>query len=71
MTEKEKETPVSRPRVSVVVTTFDEEHNIAACLDSLLWGDEILVVDSFSNDRTPEIVREYEERHEGLRLVQR
>lgn len=57
----------SRPRVSVVVTTFNEEHNIAACLESLLWADEILVVDSFSTDRTPEIIKGYE----GVTLVQR
>ena len=50
-----------KPKVSVVVTTFNEEHNIADCLDSLLWCDEIFVVDSFSEDRTPEIVRGYQE----------
>ncbi len=57
----------TRPRISVVVTTFNEEANIADCLESLLWCDEILVVDSFSTDRTPEIVRSYD----GVTLVQR
>ncbi len=56
-----------RPGISVVVTTFNEEANIAACLESLLWCDEILVVDSFSTDRTPEIVQSYE----GVTLCQR
>ena len=51
----------SRPKISVVVTTFNEEHNIADCLESLLWCDEILVVDSFSTDRTPEIVKRFDE----------
>ena len=51
---------VERARVSVIITTFNEEPNIAACLDSLQWCDEILVVDSFSTDRTPEIVGGYE-----------
>ncbi len=60
-----------RAKISVVVTTFNEEFNIAACLDSLLWCDEILVVDSFSTDRTPEIVKGYADRHEGLTFVQR
>ena len=50
-----------RPGISVVVTTFNEETNIGACLESLLWCDEILVVDSYSTDRTPEIVQRYEE----------
>ncbi len=49
----------SRPPVSGVVTTFNEEHNIGACLESLQWCDEIVVVDSFSADRTPEIARSY------------
>ncbi len=57
----------SRPGISVVVTTFNEEANIADCLDSLLWCDEILVVDSFSTDRTPEIVQSYE----GVTFCQR
>lgn len=51
---------IDRPKISIVVTTFNEEHNIAACLDTLLWADEILVVDSFSTDRTPEIVKSYD-----------
>ena len=52
--------PSSRPAVSAIVTTFNEEANIAACIESLLWCDEILVVDSFSTDRTPEICRSYD-----------
>jgi glycosyltransferase involved in cell wall biosynthesis len=48
-----------RPAVSAIVTTFNEEANIAGCIESLLWCDEILVVDSFSTDRTPEIARSY------------
>ena len=33
-------TPVpQRPKISGVVTTFNEETNIARCLDSLLWCD--------------------------------
>ena len=59
--------PPQKARVSVVVTTFNEEHNIADCLDSLLWADEILVVDSYSTDRTPEIIKSYE----GVTFVQR
>jgi glycosyltransferase involved in cell wall biosynthesis len=54
------QTPSARPRVSAIITTFNEEANIAGCIESLLWCDEILVVDSFSTDRTPEIVRSFE-----------
>ncbi|MCG6948994.1 MAG: glycosyltransferase family 2 protein [Acidobacteria bacterium] len=49
-----------RPKVSGVVTSFNEEHNIGECIESLLWCDEIVVVDSFSSDRTPEIAQRYE-----------
>lgn len=53
--------PVARPKISVVVTTFNEEANIADCLESLLWCDEILVIDSYSTDRTPEIIQSFKE----------
>ncbi|HET9226140.1 MAG TPA: glycosyltransferase family 2 protein [Thermoanaerobaculia bacterium] len=49
-----------RPKVSAIVTTLNEEQHIAECIESLLWCDEILVVDSFSTDRTPEIAKRYE-----------
>jgi glycosyltransferase involved in cell wall biosynthesis len=50
----------TRPKVSGVVTSFNEEHNIAACIESLSWCDEIVLVDSYSTDRTPEIARSYD-----------
>ena len=34
--------PQTRPAVSAIVTTFNEEQHIAGCLKSLLWCDEIL-----------------------------
>ena len=52
----------ARPMVSAIVVCFNEERNIGACLDSLRWCDEIVVVDSFSTDRTVEICRQYTER---------
>ncbi len=39
--------------------SFNEEHNIKECLESLFWADEILVVDSFSKDNTVSIEKEY------------
>jgi len=45
--------------VSVIITTYNEEINVAGCIESVLWADEILLVDSFSSDRTVEIAREY------------
>jgi glycosyltransferase involved in cell wall biosynthesis len=42
-------------KVSATVITFNEEHDLAACLSSLSWCDEIVVVDSGSTDRTAEV----------------
>jgi glycosyltransferase involved in cell wall biosynthesis len=47
-----------RPSVSAIVITKNEEAAIRRCLESLAWVDEIVVVDSGSTDRTPDICRE-------------
>lgn len=48
--------------VSAIVVCFNEEDRIEACLESLTWCDEIVVVDSFSTDRTVDICRRYTDR---------
>jgi len=48
--------------ITAIVITKDEERNIAACLESLRWVDEIIVVDACSSDRTVEIARQYTDR---------
>jgi glycosyltransferase involved in cell wall biosynthesis len=50
------------PTVSAIVVCFNEEERIVDCLESLRWCDEIVIVDSFSTDRTPEICRRYTDR---------
>jgi glycosyltransferase involved in cell wall biosynthesis len=52
--------------ISVVILTHNEETNIGRCLDAVSWSDDILVVDSFSDDRTVEISKHY-----GARVIQR
>jgi glycosyltransferase involved in cell wall biosynthesis len=47
------------PKISACVITFNEERNIRRCLESVKWCDEIVVVDSFSTDRTVELCKEY------------
>lgn len=52
-------------KISVVIITFNEERNIGRCLESLQdVADEIVVVDSFSMDRTKAICDEYDVRFE-------
>lgn len=47
------------PTLSVVVITRNEEANLARCLKSIAFADEIIVVDSHSTDRTPEVAAEF------------
>lgn len=47
-----------RPPVTVMIFTLNEEQNLPACLDSLRWCDDVIVVDSFSTDRTEAISKE-------------
>ncbi|MEN9826468.1 MAG: hypothetical protein RI953_2213 [Pseudomonadota bacterium] len=46
-------------RVSVVIMTRDEAHNIEACLKSLSEFSEIIVVDNGSQDKTCEIIKRF------------
>jgi len=45
--------------ITAVVHTYNEEKNIARCLSSLFWVDEIVLVDMGSTDDTLKIVSEY------------
>lgn len=51
--------PDDRLPISCVVICGNERHRIRACLDSVAWCDEIVVVDSYSTDGTWDIVQEY------------
>lgn len=42
-------------KISACLITFNEENNIAKAIDSVMWADEILIVDSGSTDKTVEI----------------
>ena len=53
--------------LSVIIITYNEERNIGRCLASLTGiADDILVVDSFSTDKTEEICQQ-----NGARFIQR
>jgi glycosyltransferase involved in cell wall biosynthesis len=52
--------------LSVVVITYNEEHNIARCLEALHGvAEDVVVVDSFSTDRTADICHQH-----GVRVIQ-
>ena len=50
---------MSKVPISVIVTTKNEEKNIRQCLESIMWADEIFIVDSQSEDATLDIAGEY------------
>ena len=41
--------------ISVLILTLNEEANLPGCLESVKWCDDIVVLDSYSQDRTEEI----------------
>lgn len=47
------------PTLSAVLIVKNEEKSLSACLDTLSWVDEIVVVDAGSSDRTIEIAKSY------------
>ncbi len=58
---------MSRPTLTAIITTLNEEVNVRDCLESVAFADEVLLVDSFSTDRTVEIARGFP----TVRVVQR
>jgi glycosyltransferase involved in cell wall biosynthesis len=46
-------------KLSAVIIVYNEESNLPGCLDALGWTDEIVVVDSNSQDHTVEVARKY------------
>lgn len=48
--------------ITAVVLTKNEEDNIAECLRSLKWCDEIIVIDDYSTDKTVHIAQNFSAR---------
>jgi len=46
-------------KISVVISAFNEEKNIKACLESIKWADEIVLVDNSSSDKTVLLAKKY------------
>jgi len=46
-------------KVSIYILTYNNEDTIEKALKSCLWADEIVVLDHFSSDKTPEICQKY------------
>ena len=48
-----------RKKITAIIPTFNEEKNIEKAIQSVLFADEIMIVDSYSADKTLEIARKY------------
>lgn len=48
-------------QISVVISAYNEEKKLKDCLESVLWADEIIVIDNESFDNTQEIAKKYTE----------
>jgi glycosyltransferase involved in cell wall biosynthesis len=44
-------------QLTAVILTLNEEKHIEACIKSLNWADEVVVFDSFSQDKTVELAK--------------
>jgi glycosyltransferase involved in cell wall biosynthesis len=53
-------------KLTAIIPTFNEEKNVEPVIQSVLFADEILIVDSFSTDLTLEIAKKY-----PVRIIQR
>lgn len=53
-------------KISALILAKNEERNIEACIKTLLFVDDILVIDDFSTDKTKEIAESL-----GARVIQR
>ncbi len=49
-------------RLSVTIVAWNEEERLRACLESVAWADEIIVVDAESTDKTLHLAREFTDR---------
>ena len=53
-------------KVTAIIPTFNEERHIVDAIQSVRWANEVLVVDSFSTDKTVELAKA-----NGARVIQR
>src|SRR3990172_7418834 len=45
--------------ISTLIITKNEAHDIEACIESVLWTDEIIILDCGSTDNTIDICKKY------------
>lgn len=58
MVDNTQNTTESRGKVTAIILTYNEKENIGSCLRSLDWVDDVILVDSYSQDDTVAIARQ-------------
>ena len=53
-------------KITAIIPTLNEESFIELAIDSVLFADEIIIIDSFSTDKTVELAKKHK-----IRLIQR
>lgn len=48
----------NKTKIAALAIVYNEEHNIREYLRNMSFADEIIVVDSYSTDKTPAIIKE-------------
>ena len=46
-----------RKKITAIIPTYNEENNITEAIEQVNWADEVLVIDSYSTDKTVEIAK--------------
>src|SRR5258708_7151707 len=49
-------------QISAVILTKNEEKNIKRCIESLLWCNEIIIIDDYSEDKTLREIKNFKAR---------
>lgn len=62
--------------VAIVIPTLNEEHFISRCLNSIIKQTyefekmDVMIIDGGSNDKTKDIVAEYQKSHQNIRFIE-
>ena len=67
------QTPTTAPRVSVVMSVYNEADRVGRAIDGLLCQTfidfELILIDDGSQDQTPEILEKYRQRDARVRVI--
>lgn len=73
LAEKNNKKSFCRKKISVIIPVYNAEKYLRKTLDSIIkqsyenW--EIILAENGSNDKSPDIICEYEEKYPGIHMV--